>query len=244
MRTLGWDRLFGFGLLAVFASACGDTAAGALTAKPDAAQPAADAARPDAAPPEDAAPPADAAPAPDASPGPDAAPPPDAAPAEDAGPEKDAAIEDAELPPDVPPFPPDNDGDGFNALDDCDDENANVYPGAAEVENGIDDDCDGYRDEIAVCMDGAAPYQTIQSAVDLAPLGAVVEVCPGVWTENVRMTRAITLRGGGMTPLRRRDRRRECGVHGHHRGHRGRRDRAEQPANPRRQRHRGRRRAV
>ena len=29
--------------------------------------------------------------------------------------------------------------------------------------------------DIAVCMDGVAPYQTIQSAVDLAPLGAALK---------------------------------------------------------------------
>ncbi len=37
---------------------------------------------------------------------------------------------------------PDADGDGFTALDDCDDSDPAVYPGAPEVCNGQDDDCD------------------------------------------------------------------------------------------------------
>ncbi|MDP2313436.1 MAG: lamin tail domain-containing protein [Pseudomonadota bacterium] len=42
----------------------------------------------------------------------------------------------------------DGDGDGFGD-DDCDPEDPDAYPGAPEVENGTDDDCDGHVDERA-----------------------------------------------------------------------------------------------
>ncbi|MDC3952637.1 choice-of-anchor L domain-containing protein [Polyangium jinanense] len=45
----------------------------------------------------------------------------------------------------------DNDGDGTSSCDDCDDTSADVYPGAAEACNEVDDDCDGEVDEDAVC---------------------------------------------------------------------------------------------
>ena len=41
----------------------------------------------------------------------------------------------------------DIDGDGFAAPEDCDDASADVFPGAAEVCNGIDDNCNGETDE-------------------------------------------------------------------------------------------------
>ncbi|MBN2797748.1 MAG: putative metal-binding motif-containing protein [Deltaproteobacteria bacterium] len=43
----------------------------------------------------------------------------------------------------------DSDGDGFNALEDCDDADASVYPGAEELCNGVDDNCSGAVDEYA-----------------------------------------------------------------------------------------------
>jgi len=43
----------------------------------------------------------------------------------------------------------DADGDGVLSLDDCDDENAGVYPGADEYCDGLDNDCDGETDEEA-----------------------------------------------------------------------------------------------
>jgi hypothetical protein len=43
---------------------------------------------------------------------------------------------------------PDSDGDGYTVNDgDCDDNNLNIYPNAAELCNSIDDDCDGEVDE-------------------------------------------------------------------------------------------------
>ena len=41
----------------------------------------------------------------------------------------------------------DNDGDGFFGSDDCNDSDPNVHINAAEVCNGVDDDCDGQIDD-------------------------------------------------------------------------------------------------
>ncbi|MCA9571851.1 MAG: putative metal-binding motif-containing protein, partial [Myxococcales bacterium] len=41
----------------------------------------------------------------------------------------------------------DNDGDGFPACEECNDADAAVNPGAEEVCNEVDDNCDGEVDE-------------------------------------------------------------------------------------------------
>jgi hypothetical protein len=45
----------------------------------------------------------------------------------------------------------DDDGDGSNACDDCDDTNADVHPGATEICDKADNDCDGTADD-GVCQ--------------------------------------------------------------------------------------------
>ncbi|MEA3343316.1 MAG: putative metal-binding motif-containing protein [archaeon] len=73
----------------------------------------------------------------------------------------------------------DNDGDGFPAYIDCDDNNASIYPGAHEVCNGVDDDCDGEIDEGAmnICMDYSTctPYETCAQCPPEPP-----ELCNGI----------------------------------------------------------------
>lgn len=70
--------------------------------------------------------------------------------------------------------PPDGDGDGWTEEDgDCNDENAEVHPGAVDVAgNGVDEDCDGadsgagpsFRDSDLTVL-GGAPYGLAGSAL-------------------------------------------------------------------------------
>jgi hypothetical protein len=66
----------------------------------------------------------------------------------------------------------DEDGDGYD-LDDCNDQNADVYPGAVELCNSIDDDCDGDIDEAgcesplpALCESTGGTYNPCGSDCD------------------------------------------------------------------------------
>ncbi len=79
-------------------------------------------------------------------------------------------------------MPVDADGDGYDVFHDCDDGDPNVHPGADEVCNSVDDDCDGTVD---FGFTVNAQFATIQDAIDAAQDGDVVCVPPGKYEEDI-----------------------------------------------------------
>ena len=57
-----------------------------------------------------------------------------------------------------PPDETDGDGDGSPASADCNDADATVYPGAPELADGRDNDCDGYDETGHFICDDGDPY--------------------------------------------------------------------------------------
>ncbi|NBT37798.1 MAG: hypothetical protein EBT21_06770 [Actinobacteria bacterium] len=134
----------------------------------------------------------------------------------------------------------DDDGDGFLASQDCDDADPATFPGAAEVCNGVDDDCDGSVDDGASdaplwFLDGdgdgygdpngflsscAQPYRYVSNQEDCDDTDAAVrpdtvETCNGVDDDcDGSVDENPTVAGGGITVYIDRD-------HDHHGGAQG-----------------------
>lgn len=68
--------------------------------------------------------------------------------------------------------------------DECD-EDPPIFPGAEEVDDSWDNDCDGLVDEVDVCASGDADFTTIGAAVEAAEPGGVLAVCAGTYPERL-----------------------------------------------------------
>lgn len=89
---------------------------------------------------------------------------------------------------------PDNDGDGVPQPADCNDGNPEVFPGAVESCNGIDNDCDATTvDEQIVTIVGGDTFTTITDAIAATPLGGEIVVCPGTYNERLLISQDLSI---------------------------------------------------
>ncbi|MCB9676045.1 MAG: VCBS repeat-containing protein [Alphaproteobacteria bacterium] len=79
---------------------------------------------------------------------------------------------------DPPPPAPDDDGDGYDQDEDCDDNDASTHPGAPEICDGRDNDCDGITPVEEQDLDGNGVIECAESceAPDQAPV-SVLPTC-------------------------------------------------------------------
>lgn len=112
---------------------------------------------------------------------------------------------------DCSPTPP----TGYAATSgDCDDSRLDVYPGAPELCDGVDNDCDGTTDEdtisgtryvspvgtdgVNTCLSSGSPCATIQHAVNQACSGDTIAVAEGTYTGDVVINKPVTVDATGL----------------------------------------------
>ena len=80
---------------------------------------------------------------------------------------------------------------------DCNDADDAIHPGAKEICNGVDDDCDATTPETEMVTVNGDVHWTIQQAVDAADDEDTVFICDGTFYENLVITRSVVLEGMG-----------------------------------------------
>ena len=103
----------------------------------------------------------------------------------------------------------DADGDGYEGDVDCDDDDATVYPGAPELCDGSQNDCDASwsGDVGLVSFEGAAGWEDHTDAWSAGATGApaaltydapgALHICPGTWYVNLTVEADLEVLGSG-----------------------------------------------